>query len=61
MWELVGVGSAIAVLVAGGLLLGWVLDSSVGSFPLWTMVGLAVGIALACFSTYMAFRKFMKD
>jgi F0F1-type ATP synthase assembly protein I len=59
--ELIGVGSAIAVLVAGGMLLGWFIDSQVGTLPLFAFVGLAVGITAACFYAYAKFRKFMKD
>jgi F0F1-type ATP synthase assembly protein I len=60
-WELIGVGSAIAVLVAGGLLLGWFIDSRVGTLPVFVFVGLAAGIAAACWYAYAKFRNFMKD
>lgn len=59
--ELIGVGSAIAVLVAGGMLLGWFIDSRAGTLPLFALVGLAVGITTACFYAYAKFRNFMKD
>lgn len=59
--ELIGVGSAIAVLVAGGMLLGWFIDSRAGTLPLFAFVGLAVGITTACFYAYAKFRNFMKD
>jgi F0F1-type ATP synthase assembly protein I len=59
--ELIGVGSAIAVLVAGGMLLGWYIDTRMNTLPIFTLVGLAVGITTACFYAYAKFRKFMKD
>jgi F0F1-type ATP synthase assembly protein I len=57
--ELLGVGSAIAGLVAGGMLLGWFIDSRAGTLPVFALVGLAVGIATACYYAYSKFRRFM--
>ena len=58
--ELLGVGSAIAGLVAGGMLLGWFIDSRAGTLPVFALVGLAVGITTACYYAYSKFRRFMK-
>jgi hypothetical protein len=58
-WTLVGVGSAIAAMVAGGLVIGFLIDSNQHSLPLWTFVGLGVGIIAACSYAYARFRKFM--
>jgi F0F1-type ATP synthase assembly protein I len=58
-WTLVGVGTVVAVLVAGGLLLGYAADSHEHTLPLYTFVGLAVGIIAACCYAYARFRKFM--
>jgi len=57
--ELLGVGSAIAGLAAGGMLLGWFIDSQAGTLPIFALVGLAVGITAACFYAYSKFRRFM--
>lgn len=59
--ELLGVGSAIAVLVAGGMLLGWFIDSKAGTLPIFALVGLAAGIMAACFYAYFKFRRFMRN
>ena len=59
--ELVGIGSAIAGLVAGGMLLGWFIDSRAGTFPIFALVGLLVGMAAAGYHMYSMFRKFTKD
>ena len=59
--ELIGVGSGIAGLIAGGMLLGWFIDSRVDTLPAFTLVGLAVGITTACVYAYVKFRRFMKD
>ena len=59
--ELLGVGSAIAVLIAGGMLLGWFIDSRIDTLPIFALVGLAVGITAACFYAYFKFRRFMRN
>jgi F0F1-type ATP synthase assembly protein I len=59
--ELIGVGSAIAGLIAGGLLLGWFIDTRVGTTPVLTLAGLAVGMVSACYYAYVKFRSFLKD
>lgn len=59
--ELIGVGSAIAGLIAGGMLLGWFIDTRANSTPVLTLVGLVVGIGTACFYAYVKFRSFLKD
>ena len=59
--ELIGVGSGIAGLIAGGMLLGWFVDSRVGTLPVFTLIGLAVGLVTACYYAYVKFRSFMKD
>jgi hypothetical protein len=59
--ELIGVGSAIAGLIAGGMLLGWFVDSRAGTTPAFVLVGLAVGMAAACSYAYVKFKSFLKD
>lgn len=58
VWQLVGVGTTMAVLVAGGMLVGLFIDSRVHLVPVFTMTGLAVGIAAACWYVYARFRRF---
>ncbi|HEV2779782.1 MAG TPA: AtpZ/AtpI family protein [Actinophytocola sp.] len=59
--ELIGVGSAIAGLIAGGMLLGWFADTQAGTTPAFVLAGLAVGIGTACFYAYVKFKSFLKD
>ena len=59
--DFLGVGGAIAVLVAGGMLLGWFIDSKAGTLPVFALVGLAAGITAACFYAYFKFRRFIKN
>lgn len=58
--ELLGLGTTIAGLVIGGTALGWFLDSRFRTFPTLVLIGIAVGIILACVYTYSMFRKFME-
>jgi ABC-type Mn2+/Zn2+ transport system permease subunit len=57
-WTLIGVGSAMATSVAGGLVLGFFVDKRELTLPVFTFVGLAVGILVACLYAYAKFRKF---
>jgi F0F1-type ATP synthase assembly protein I len=59
--ELIGVGSAIAVLIAGGMLLGWFIDSKANTLPIFALVGLAAGMTAAGFYAFSKFRRFMKN
>lgn len=45
--DLVGLGGILVVGVVGGLVLGLLADEAAGTSPLWTLVGIAVGILLA--------------
>jgi F0F1-type ATP synthase assembly protein I len=59
--DFLGMGSVLAVLVAGGLVLGWFADNGLHTTPLWTLLGLVAGIVAASFYLYSVFRKFSKD
>ena len=58
LWTLIGVGSGVAASVAGGLVLGFFVDKREETLPVFTFVGLAVGITFACLYAYAKFRKF---
>jgi F0F1-type ATP synthase assembly protein I len=59
--DFLGMGSVLAVLVAGGLVVGWFVDKRFDSVPTFTLIGLAVGLVAASFYLYSVFRKFTKD
>jgi len=59
--QLLGIGSAIAALVAGGMLLGLFVDSRAHTLPAFTLVGLASGLISASYYAYVRFRRFMKN
>jgi F0F1-type ATP synthase assembly protein I len=44
--DLVGLGGLLVGAVVGGLVLGTLLDNAVDSSPVFTLVGIGVGIAL---------------
>jgi F0F1-type ATP synthase assembly protein I len=52
-------GTTMAVLVAGGLLIGLYVDSRTHTLPVFTMIGLAVGIIATCCYGYASFRRFL--
>jgi F0F1-type ATP synthase assembly protein I len=45
--DLAGLGGILVAGVVGGLVIGLLVDEAAGSSPLWTLVGIAAGIALA--------------
>ncbi len=59
--ELLGMGSTIAVMVAGGLGLGMFLDGRVVTSPLFTLVGLGVGVLAASVYLYSIAKKYWKE
>lgn len=59
LWQFVKMGTTMAVLVAGGLLIGLYVDSRAHTLPVFTMTGLAVGIIATCLYGYQKFRRFL--
>jgi F0F1-type ATP synthase assembly protein I len=57
---LLGLGAATAAILVVGLGLGWLVDRLVGSFPVFTLVGLALGIVGAGGYIYTKFRKLLE-
>jgi F0F1-type ATP synthase assembly protein I len=54
-----GVVSAVLVIVALGL--GFLADNALHTLPVFTLIGLALGIFLAGRYTFREFRKFFRD
>jgi hypothetical protein len=54
-----GVVSALLVIISLGV--GWFIDSQLHSLPVFTLIGLALGVVLAGRYTFRAFRKFFRD
>jgi F0F1-type ATP synthase assembly protein I len=58
---LLGVGIVTALLFAGGLALGWLLDRLLKTSPILTLVGLTLGLAAGIYYTIAQFRSFLKE
>jgi F0F1-type ATP synthase assembly protein I len=54
-------GAATALLLVVGLAAGWVADRFLHTLPIFTLVGLVIGVAGAARYTYVEFHKFYKD
>ncbi len=54
-------GVTCALLLAVALGLGFLVDRLANTLPIFTFVGIVVGIALAGRYTYVEFRKFLRD
>jgi F0F1-type ATP synthase assembly protein I len=52
-----GVAGAVALVIGGGA--GYLIDRAVGTSPLFTLVGLALGVALAVLMTIARVRKYL--
>lgn len=59
LFTLLGIGVASAVCVAVGMGLGWLVDGWLHTFPVFVLVGLALGIVAACAYVYVEIRKFL--
>jgi len=58
--QLLGLGTAAAVMLVIGFGLGWLVDRLLHTFPIFLFVGLLAGIAGACSYTYLEMRKYFK-
>lgn len=56
---LAGLGVSLAICVAGGVGLGIYMDGVTHRSPLFTLVGLALGVALAIAVAYVQIKKFL--
>jgi len=52
-------GVTIAALLVVGVALGWLFDWLFDTFPIFVIVGLALGIGGACSYTVVQFRKYL--
>jgi F0F1-type ATP synthase assembly protein I len=59
--ELAGLGSGIAILVGGGMALGWFIDSKAQTSPAFALVGVAWGMVMAGWYSYRQVKKYTQD
>lgn len=57
--DLLSMGVSLAGCLAVGFGLGWLGDRAFGTFPVVTLLGLALGIAAACGYAYELFQRYM--
>ena len=57
--SLLGMGVALALLLVLGLAVGWVIDRFAHTLPIFTLVGLVVGIAAAGRYAYVEFHEIL--
>lgn len=58
---LLGMGAAVAALLAVGLGFGWLVDWLTGAAPLFLFLGLLLGVGGAVSYTYVQFRRYLED
>lgn len=58
---LLGFGLTLAALLVVCLGLGWLIDTALGSLPVFTLVGLVLGVAGASIYVYVQFKRFFKE
>jgi len=54
-------GAVTALLLVAGLAAGWAADRFLHTLPIFTLIGLVIGVAGAARYTYVEFHKFYKD
>jgi F0F1-type ATP synthase assembly protein I len=58
--DLVGLGGMLAGAVVLGLVLGLLLDKAAGTEPVFTLVGIALGIAAGAFAFWVRVRSALR-
>jgi hypothetical protein len=53
------IGLAMLVLILGSVLAGYWVDGQLGTLPIFSMIGLFVGLALSGLATYRLIDRFM--
>lgn len=61
MWDLVTLGGTLVGCLVGGLIIGLLLDKWLDALPLFTLVGIAVGIVSGGGVTYLRIREFLHE
>jgi F0F1-type ATP synthase assembly protein I len=57
-WALLGLGTTLAGCLVGVTALGWLIDHFTGTFPVFVLIGLALGIVATARLAYTEMRKF---
>ena len=58
-WALLGLGTTLAGCLVGLTALGWLIDHLAGTFPVFLLIGLVLGIAATARLAYTEMSKFL--
>jgi F0F1-type ATP synthase assembly protein I len=58
-WALLGLGTTLAGCLIGPTLLGWLVDHFAGTFPIFLLIGLVLGIVAVARVAYTEMKKFL--
>lgn len=61
LYTLVGIGTLNLGSLLAGLGIGWFIDGRISSFPVCTLVGLAVGIGIGLIASWFQIRKYFNE
>lgn len=61
VWDLVTLGGTLLGCLVGGLVVGLLLDQWRDTLPVFTLVGIALGIVSGSVVTYVRIREFLHD
>lgn len=59
--DLLTFGMATAACLVAGLALGWLVDAVLDTLPVFTLVGLTLGIVATCLYVYVKIEKYLKE
>ncbi len=59
--NLLGIGTVMAVMLGGGIALGWWLDGVLHTSPILVLVGILLGLAAGIAYTFVQIRPFLKE
>lgn len=59
--DLLSFGMATAACLVAGMALGWFTDTALDTLPVFTLVGLALGIVGTCLYVYAKLNKYLKE
>jgi F0F1-type ATP synthase assembly protein I len=59
VWNLIGIGSYLAACLAAGMGVGWLADDWLASSPVFTLVGLVLGIAVGVLGVWLQVKRFL--
>ena len=59
--DLASLGGVLVAAVVGGLVVGLLVDDATGSAPLWTLVGVGVGVVLGIVAFVLRVRAALRE